>query len=131
FYARQIADDQGRPVPFWRANHEVADSRLQPDKSDRTTWQFPAADTARVRVRLLYRRFYKSVADAKQWPENEIVIFDKALGLPGSDVVWSLPRRRLQRHLPRRSRIQIQPSSGARRRQERERSLRPRSAGNA
>jgi cytochrome c554/c'-like protein len=89
-FARQIEDDKGHPVPFWRPNRATADTRLQPEVADRSSWRFPAAEVTEVRVRLIYRRFHKSVADAKRWPDNEIAVVDKTLAAPrdGLTATW-------------------------------------------
>jgi hypothetical protein len=53
---------------------------LFPGQTDRVNVGFPAA-AVRLRVRLLYRRFWQPVADAKGWPDNEIVLADRALNV--------------------------------------------------
>jgi hypothetical protein len=40
----------------------------------------PAAE--RVRVRLLYRRFWPEVADGKGWPDNEVRVAEKLGKVP-------------------------------------------------
>jgi hypothetical protein len=78
-YAKQLVDFEGRgPVPFWRAAPEALDTRLVPGVADRAEFLFPA-ETDRVRVRLLERRFWQEVADAKGWPDNETVLLDRTL----------------------------------------------------
>lgn len=73
-YAKQLSDFAGhQPVPFWRAGPEPEDSRLLPERSDRSCYGFPAA-LCRVEVRLVYRRFWDEVAIQKNWPNDEIVI---------------------------------------------------------
>jgi hypothetical protein len=67
------------PAPFWRAAPEVADTRLVPGVPDRLELAFPAA-ADHLRVRLLYRRFWQEVADAKGWADNETVIADVTEG---------------------------------------------------
>jgi hypothetical protein len=76
-YGRLLCDDQGRqPAPFWQADSDYKDTRLQSGQEDRLSFFFPA-ETRWVRLRLLYRRFWPEVAQAKSWPDNEIVIFDR------------------------------------------------------
>lgn len=97
FYAKQIEDVDGRrPVPFWRPNKEHADTRLVPEKSDRAAWSFDADGARQIRVRLIYRRFLKAVADGKSWPDNEIVVVDHTLEAPaeGKTVEWNGPANR-------------------------------------
>jgi hypothetical protein len=94
FFARQLEGDDGqKPVPFWRPNREVADTRLSPDQADQAHWVFPAEGLHHVRVRLLYRRFYKAIADSKGWPENDTVVVDKTLAIPveGARQEWRGP----------------------------------------
>jgi hypothetical protein len=91
FFARQIEDDRGRkPVPFWVSIREFADTRLVPDQPDRAAWIVPTANVKAVRVRLIYRRFYKATADAKQWPENEVIFVNQTLPVPaeGKTLEW-------------------------------------------
>jgi hypothetical protein len=76
-YAKQLGDFDGRhPVPFWRARPEVQDNRLRPGQADCFACRFPR-DVVRVRWRLLYRRFWPEVAEAKQWPEEEVVVVEQ------------------------------------------------------
>jgi hypothetical protein len=83
-YAKQLTDFEGRgPVPFWRAAPDATDTRLLPGTADRAEFAFPA-ETDRIRVRLLYRRFWQEVADAKGWPDNETVLLDRTLRVAGA-----------------------------------------------
>ena len=76
-YAKHLTDSEGRsPVPFWRADPAVTDTRLVPGQPDQTPWTF-GPEAAEVRVRLLYRRFWEETARAKDWPDNEILIVDE------------------------------------------------------
>jgi hypothetical protein len=78
-YARILKDADGlSPAPFWRADGEPIDTRLLPGKPDLTTFVFPA-ETQRVQVRLLHRRFWDETARSKKWPDNELTIFDRIL----------------------------------------------------
>jgi hypothetical protein len=90
FYARQIVDDNGHIAAFWQPNRELADTRLEPEKPDSASWTFPAGDVTAFRVRLLYRRFYQAVAEAKHWPDNEITIYERTLTVPelGKKATW-------------------------------------------
>jgi hypothetical protein len=75
-YAKQLSEGPGHgPVPFWRFHGRLRDTRLYPGRPDRSEYLFPA-ETARVRVRLLYRRFWHDVAVAKGWPDNEVTVVD-------------------------------------------------------
>ena len=77
-FAKQLKDAQA-PQPFWSINGELIDTRLQPDATEVQSFFFPAK-TQRVRVRLIYRPFWQEVATEKQWPNDEIIVFDKTLG---------------------------------------------------
>jgi hypothetical protein len=77
-YAKVFEDLEGRqPVPYWRVTRLAYDSRLQPDQPDRRTFRFAAAPGASVRVRLLFRKFSKPIADEKGWADNEIPIAER------------------------------------------------------
>ena len=59
------------------------DTRLTPGEPDRLTFTFPDG-AARLRVRLLYRRFWQQVADEKRWPDNEIVVAERDVDVRGA-----------------------------------------------
>jgi hypothetical protein len=76
-YAKQLKDFDGhRPAPFWRAELLVEDTRLLPEQTDRTTFHFPV-DVERVRVRLIYRRFWAETARTKGWPDDAVTVVDE------------------------------------------------------
>jgi hypothetical protein len=80
-YAKLLTGfDGSRPAPFWRSDPEPEDTRLTPGQPDRSTYAFPP-QTRRVRVRLLYRRFWPDVAAVKAWPDNEIQLAEKVIDL--------------------------------------------------
>ncbi len=69
-YARLPRDEQGRgPVPFWRALPGPEDTRLVPGVADERAFVF-AALPARVRVRVLHRRF---------WSAADLVVIDRSV----------------------------------------------------
>jgi hypothetical protein len=73
-YAKLLQERGGRsPIPFWLPPADSSDTRLVPDRSDRRTFAFAGA-AAQVRTRLLYRRFWQDMADAKGWPDNQVVV---------------------------------------------------------
>jgi hypothetical protein len=77
-YAKALWTAQGKPLPFWLADGKPVDNRLAPDQPDLLAFSLgPELD--RVRVRLLYRRFWHEVAEAKRWPDNEIVVVDRTI----------------------------------------------------
>src|SRR5207245_1354692 len=73
-YAKLLKDDNGRsPAPFWRADSEPIDSRLVPGRPDRLAFMFPA-NVARLRVRLLFLRFWPAVTERKNLPTDDVPI---------------------------------------------------------
>ncbi len=78
-FAKLLTDAGGiAPVPFWRAGAIAADHRLQPDRPSEGNWQFPVR-AGEVRVRLWYRRFWPETAQAKGWPDDSLLVFDRRL----------------------------------------------------
>jgi hypothetical protein len=78
-FAKLLKDDDGHaPVPFWRADAEATDSRLTPGSVDSSIFQFPNA-TRRVQVRIVYRRFWREIAEAKKWPDEDVVVVERTL----------------------------------------------------
>jgi hypothetical protein len=76
-YAKFLTGEDGRgPVPFWSNAPDVTDNRLTPGQPDEAVWTFPA-ELARLRVRIVYRRFWHEVARAKGWPDEDLVVFDR------------------------------------------------------
>lgn len=77
WFGRLLTDKSGRsPIPFWRPASSLKDTRLQPEQPVAATFSFPAR-TQEIRVRVLYRRFWKSVADEKRWPDDTITVYDE------------------------------------------------------
>jgi hypothetical protein len=73
-YAKLLRDFDGHgPAPFWRADPDFLDTRLKPGEPDESRYRFPAA-AARVRVKLVYRRFWPEVAASKGWAGNESIV---------------------------------------------------------
>ncbi len=80
-YAKLLKDFDGHsPAPFWKADPDAIDTRLTPGEPDRLTFEFPET-TRRLRLRLLYRRFWQQVADEKRWPDNEIVVVEREVSV--------------------------------------------------
>jgi hypothetical protein len=78
-FAKQIKDTRGaRPAPFWRGDADVLDTRLVPEQPDLTVFKF-GREMQRLRVRLIYRRFWAEVAEAKGWPNDDIVVLDEMI----------------------------------------------------
>lgn len=80
-HAKLLQDEQGRlPASFWLTARVVDDTRLRPEQADESEFVFSPALT-RLRVRVLYRRFWQEIADRKQWPDNEIVVLDRSIDI--------------------------------------------------
>jgi hypothetical protein len=78
-YAKLLQDLNGlTPAPFWLAQNEPIDTRLLPGQEDVAGFTFPEG-VDRVRVRLLYRRFWPEVARAKRWPPSEETVIDRTV----------------------------------------------------
>jgi hypothetical protein len=81
-YAKVLRDSDGNaPAPFWRAGVETADTRLTPGQADEAAFLFPRAAT-RLRVRLLHRRFWQTVARAKGWPDRDLIVLERTYRVP-------------------------------------------------
>jgi hypothetical protein len=82
-YAKLLVGPDGKaPAPFWRADAAFRDTRLRPGVPDESLHSFPASAKS-VRARLIYRRFWPEVADAKGWPDNETTVRDVRVEVPG------------------------------------------------
>lgn len=78
-YARQLTNFDGRsPAPFWVARPEFTDTRLLPGQAERRAFRFAGSGT-KVRVRLLYRRFWEEVSRTKGWPDDTLTVFEQSL----------------------------------------------------
>jgi hypothetical protein len=76
-YAKLLTDAKGAaPVPFWRDDARVHDNRLTPAAPDELIFDFPE-QLSRVRVQVLYRRFWPEVARAKHWPAQNTTVLDR------------------------------------------------------
>jgi hypothetical protein len=76
-FARQLTDlDGNAPAPFWRPSRSLADTRLRPGQPVLTEFVLPPR-AERLRVRLLYRRFWHAVARAKDWNEPDLCVYDR------------------------------------------------------
>lgn len=86
-----VGADAEKPTPFWKGINEIRDTRLVPGQPDCSRWRF-AAGAGKLRLRLIYRRFWEQVAQTKDWPNNEIVLLDEQITLDGR-TRWSWPGR--------------------------------------
>ncbi len=78
-YARVLQDFEGHhPVPFWLAAPDPPpDTRLSPGQVDESVYEFPSSLVG-VRLRVLYRRFWPEVVRAKHWPDQDVLVLDRA-----------------------------------------------------
>ncbi len=77
-FAKRWVNEEGSPIPFWRAGGTLSDNRLAPDTITRETFEFPA-QAKQIRVRLIFRAFWYATAQDKNWPEDAIVLFDQTV----------------------------------------------------
>ena len=79
-FAKYLVDSQqnGGPIPFWQAAEDVVDSRLKPNRPEVFVFEVNKL-TSLVRIRLIYRRFWETVSQEKQWPDDSIVVYDESL----------------------------------------------------
>jgi hypothetical protein len=91
-YAKLLKDFDGHsPVPFWRAQPEAVDTRLVPGQADRSVFTFPA-EAERVRVRVVYRRFWQQQAEVKGWTDHERTVMDQTVPVQADRPTrWSGP----------------------------------------
>jgi hypothetical protein len=81
-YAKRLRDAEGRtPVPFWSGAPQIIDTRLIPGQPERVAFHFPPS-LRRLRVRVLYRRFWHEVARAKGWPDRDLLVLERSFRLP-------------------------------------------------
>jgi hypothetical protein len=69
------------PVPFWRAVQLSEDTRLDPDRPDACSFRFQLVGSfakLRVEAKLIYRRFYKPILEAKGWPDQDVLLAEQA-----------------------------------------------------
>jgi hypothetical protein len=80
-FGRLHADFDGHsPAPFWRGGTDPVDTRLLPGVAEVSEYAFPAG-LSRVRVRLLYRRFWEEVVTAKGWGDRDVVVVDELIAV--------------------------------------------------
>lgn len=77
-FARVLRDFEGRsPVPFWLATPDPpADTRLVPGQIAAMRFDYPAT-LSRLRLRIVYRRFWPEVARQKNWPDDELLVLEQ------------------------------------------------------
>lgn len=73
-FARQLKGSDGKPpAPFWRAADDPVDTRLTSETTDLSRYSFPK-EVDRVRVRLVYRRFWAEARQRHGWPDDDITV---------------------------------------------------------
>lgn len=82
-FAKSLQDENGvRPAPFWRADlASLIDTRLRPGIAEVMRFDYPT-EANRIRVRLLHRRFWKTVADVKSWPADDLIVIEREFRIP-------------------------------------------------
>ena len=82
-FARILKDFDGHsPTAFWLASPDPPpDTRLKADQAEEIDFEFPP-NLARVRVRVLYRRFWPETARVKGWPPLDLLVLDRAFLFP-------------------------------------------------
>ncbi len=74
--AKQLQGEANRtPIPFWLPVFKSEDTRLRPGRPERRTFLFEAT-AQQVTVQVWYRRFWQEVADARGWPDNDVLILE-------------------------------------------------------
>ncbi len=82
YMGRRLAGPEGFwPVPFWRMDCELEDTRLHPERPDRRVWTFPLS-ARECKVLLLYRRFYHQQAEHKHLPDNDLLLHEHCVTVP-------------------------------------------------
>jgi hypothetical protein len=77
-FAKLLLDEDGNgPLPFWRLPERMSDTRLVPGRGDTIRFEF-TDPPRRVRVRLIYRRFWREVIEQKGWEEDDLILMDRA-----------------------------------------------------
>lgn len=80
-FAKLLTGVDGKtPSPFWNPVASVRDTRLRPQTPQIGTWTF-SKETKTVEVKLIYRRFWREVALAKLWDEDDVVVLERELQL--------------------------------------------------
>jgi hypothetical protein len=75
-YGKLLRDPHGNaPMSFWRPGSELTDTRLHAGQPDRRSFTF-AERPSRVEVRLWYRRFWQTVAEARGWQDNDVLVVE-------------------------------------------------------
>lgn len=81
-FGRVLRDFEGHsPAPFWLAAPDPPpDTRLVPGQVEEISFAFPTS-LARVRLRVLYRRFWPGIAAEKHWPPDDLLVLERIVSL--------------------------------------------------
>src|SRR5262249_15481585 len=110
---KQLVTDD-RLVPFWLTPSRTVDTRLSPERPERSEFRF-GPDLAQVRVRLIYRRAWQDVAASKGWPDNETVVLDQKTSIDRRAHSGSAPQVRPLSWPPLQSRDRARAPAASRR----------------
>ena len=83
-----LAEHPDQQVSMWARNPEYAkriqqtreNTRLLPGVPDIPRFSVAGA-AATVRVRVLHRRFWAAMIDARRWPDRDLVVIDRVVEL--------------------------------------------------
>jgi hypothetical protein len=88
-FAKLLLEEDGRhAAPFWKRTTEPVDTRLVPGKPEHSEFLLPK-ETRRLRIRLLYRRFWPEVAESKGWNDTDVVVVDQILDCGERAIHWA------------------------------------------
>lgn len=77
-FGRWLEGEAGNtPLPFWVPHEREFDTRLWPEKEEKRAFEFPA-EAVRVQVRVIYRRFWPEVSEARGW-NDDVIVFEREL----------------------------------------------------
>ena len=78
-YAKHLIGEHVKsPSPFWLPVFDMQDTRLHPNKAERTTFRFDG-NVRTIVVQLWYRRFWHHVAESRGWPDNDTLVHEMTL----------------------------------------------------
>ncbi len=78
-FGRPLLDKRKRLLqPFWLAEEDVIDTRLEPEMSYEYIWKFPK-ELRSLKIQMIYRPFWKEQQKLKKWSNKELLIFETTL----------------------------------------------------
>jgi hypothetical protein len=89
-FAKVLVDCETQETPaaaFWRPTRILADTRLAPLATDTKAYSFVLRDQGpvKVRARLIFRRFFQSLAELKGWRADDITMARAGVSLQAAD----------------------------------------------